>query len=265
MPRLMVWPMNTPARLGSMLLLLILTSGCATSGPLTAAYDPIEPVNRGVYAFNDRVDRAILKPVADGYTRVTPGPVRRSVGNFFDNAAYPNVIVNDLLQGKLRQSAADSARFMVNTTVGIGGLFDVARHMGLARHQEDLGQTLARWHVAEGPYLVVPLLGPRATRDLPDLVTGTFTNALFYVAVFAAPAVSVPVAILAATDQRARAENAVRYRNSAATEPYIFTREGWRQHRHFLIYDGHPPLADPFDDPAFLDGLDDPADDRALR
>lgn len=226
--------------------LLVLMAGCVTPTTQQGAYDPNEKLNRHITKFNDVVDKLVLNPVSTGYVKVTPKPVRTSVSNFFDNVAYPNTILNDFLQGKGEQGASDFGRFLVNTTLGIGGLFDPATSMGLKKHDEDFGQTLGVWGASQGAYLVLPILGPNTARDLPDLAVSTLTNVMFYAGFFLNPAVTISVSALAIIDARTRAENAIRFRNDLALDPYVFTREGWVQHRQFLIYDGHPPMS--FDD-----------------
>ncbi|HSJ48560.1 MAG TPA: VacJ family lipoprotein, partial [Gammaproteobacteria bacterium] len=144
---------------------LLLAGGCAQRPPHQEIADPLEPINRAIYQFNDKVDEFVLKPVAEGYQRVTPKPVQKGVHNFFQNLEEPIVIVNGALQGKPRQAASDSARFFFNTTFGVVGLFDVATSMGHPKHREDFGQTLGVWGFGEGWYLVLPLMGPSTVRD----------------------------------------------------------------------------------------------------
>jgi phospholipid-binding lipoprotein MlaA len=223
---------------GALCLSLLLLSGCATTRSVDGTDDPLEPLNRRIYKFNDTIDKAVLKPVADFYVRVTPEPVRNSVSHFFDNVAYPNVILNDFLQGKLAHGLDDIGRFTVNSTMGIAGLFDVASKMGMKPHDEDFGQTLGSWGAPAGAYLVLPFLGPNTVRDSPDLVVSTVTNALYYVPT---AAVTIPLSVLGVIDMRARASSAIRFVNEAALDPYVFTREAYLQRRIFLIYDGHPP------------------------
>ena len=122
-------------------------------------------MNRRVFAFNDAMDRWVLKPVAKGYTKITPRLLRRGVSNFFVNLSYPFVIVNEFLQGKFAEGASDTGRFVMNTTLGLGGLFDPATGADLQLHDEDFGQTFAKWGVGSGPYLVIPFLGPSDVRD----------------------------------------------------------------------------------------------------
>ena len=143
------------------LVTLLLSCGCANlSGP-TEPHDPWERLNRSMYGFNDKLDKAILKPTAKGYKAITPDPVEHGVNNFFSNIGEVRVIVNDLLQFKLLQTLSDTTRLVINSTIGIGGIFDVAKPMGLKKHHEDFGQTLGYWGVSNGPYLVLPLFRPQ--------------------------------------------------------------------------------------------------------
>jgi phospholipid-binding lipoprotein MlaA len=139
-----------------------LMTGCATSGN---PKDPIEGFNRAMFSFNETVDKALIKPVAQGYDYVTPQPVQTGVSNFFDNIADLWIGFNNLIQGKPGEALSDVGRVLINTTVGIVGLFDVATGMGLEKHEEDFGQTLGRWGVGDGAYVVLPIFGPRTLRD----------------------------------------------------------------------------------------------------
>jgi len=231
-------------------------TGCASGPHPDGSYDPVEKMNRGFYSFNDAIDKVLLKPASTGYVKVTPKPVRTSVSHFFDNANYPNTILNDFLQGKGKQGFSDTGRLIVNTVFGVGGLFDVATGMGLEKHDEDFGQTLGVWGASQGAYLVYPLLGPNTVRDTPDLVVATLTSGLFWAGLYLNAYVTVPVAVLGALDLRSRAENSIRFVNEMALDPYIFTREGWTQHRTFLIYDGNPPA------PAFEEDFEEDLGDE---
>ncbi|MDT7043929.1 VacJ family lipoprotein [Candidatus Nitronereus thalassa] len=202
--------------------------------------DPIEVINRPIYHANDILDQYVGEPISRVYIDYTPEMVRSSVSNFFDNVSYLNVILNDFLQGKGKQGVEDSSRFLINSTFGALGLFDIATPLGLEKHNEDFGQTLAVWGVGQGSYLVLPFLGPNTARDVPDLGFSTVTNILFYVS----NPVAVPVAVLGFIDKRSRFDQAIQIRNEVAVEPYLFTREAYLQHRNFLIYDGNPPIED---------------------
>lgn len=199
--------------------------------------DRLESGNRSVYRFNEGLDRMVLKPVSSAYTDHVPQPIRTSVSHFYDNLTYPSTILNNFLQGKVRQSASDLVRFGVNSTIGILGFFDVATPAGLPKHKEDFGQTLAVWGAGTGEYLVYPLIGPSGVRDTGGVVVGWLTNPLFYVA---AP-VAIPLGVISVVDLRARMEGFVKFRDEAALDPYIFTRESYLQNRRFEVYDGNPP------------------------
>ena len=137
--------------------------------------DPLEDRNRSIYAFNENLDEAIIEPAADGYAYIIPNFLQKGLNNFFDNINYPITIINQVLQGNIEKSLQDSLRFSVNTSIGIFGLFDPASSMGLPEHDEDFGQTLAVWGVKEGPYLMLPFIGPKTLRSL----TGDLTDVLF--------------------------------------------------------------------------------------
>jgi phospholipid-binding lipoprotein MlaA len=212
--------------------------GCATtSDTVNTGNDPWQPANRPVYNFNDKLDKYVLEPVAKKYDEFTPRLMREGITNFFDNVQYLNVILNDLLQGKVKQGFSDLGRVTVNTTLGIGGLMDLATPMGLAKHDEDFGQTLGTWGAGEGRYLVLPFAGPNSVRDAPDFITSTLLNPLTYIG----GVVLLPVGALGVINSRANLLDATRIRDEAALDPYTFVREAYRQRRTSLIYDGDPP------------------------
>jgi phospholipid-binding lipoprotein MlaA len=160
------------------------------------------------------------------------------------------VIFNDLLQGKFKQGVSDIGRVTVNTTLGIGGLLDLATPMGMSKHDEDLGQTFGTWGAGEGRYAVLPFAGPSSVRDAPDLLTSTLLNPLTYIGGF----VLLPVGALGVINTRANLLDATRIRDEAALDPYTFVREAYRQRRTSLIYDGDPP-------PEQFEEFDDDTDD----
>lgn len=221
--------------------ILSVSAGCATTQTADSTAgnnDTIEPANRVFFNVNETLDKHLMKPIAETYVDLTPSPVRTGVTNFFNNLTYLNVIMNALLQGKFEQAVNDSLRFVFNSTLGIGGLFDVATNdLGLERNQEDFGQTLATWGIDEGSYLYLPLLGPNTVRDSTDQVTSTFLNPLFYVS-----AALFPVSALNIINTRANLLEASNLRDEAAIDPYSFTREAYLQQRDFLIFDGNPPV-----------------------
>lgn len=228
----------TPLRALFIIAALLITAGCASTPGRTTDADPWQGVNRGIYKFNDTLDRAALKPVAKGYRTITPRWFRTGVGNFFSNLSYPATIVNQLLQGKGKLGLKDTGRFLLNTTVGIGGLLDVATPLGLQSHDEDFGQTLAVWGVKSGPYVNLPFFGPSSVRDAPSRIFDYFLGPLVYM--------DVPWE----TEWGLRAFDIVHSRSELlpldatlqkAYDPYAFIRDAWVQQREFAIYDGNPP------------------------
>lgn len=221
----------------------IALAGCASS---RANPDPFEGFNRGVYEFNEGVDRVLLKPATDLYEHVIPEPLREGVGNGFANLGYANVILNDFLQGQWEQGWQDVGRMALNSTLGIGGIFDVATELGLPANRNDFGVTLGRWGVEPGPYLVLPLLGPSSGRDVFGHGTAIVTNPIFWLS--PPLTVTLPLGSVRAIDARSRLEGAFRFRDEAAIDPYIFTREAYLQYRRNLIRRDEPEEEDNFDD-----------------
>jgi len=241
------------ALLAVILLASFQLAGCAAT-PKGQAYDPIEKVNRGTYTFNEYFDKIVLKPLSEGYVAVMPKEGRTLVSNFFDNVTYADTILNDFLQGKGKQGFSDVGRLVVNTTVGVAGFFDPATSIGLEKHDEDFGQTLGVWGFGPGAYVVVPVYGPNTARDLPGLAASTLTSAVFWSGFFLTPYATIPISVLSAADLRSRSDNAIRFVNETALDPYVFTREAWVQHRNYLIYDGNLPISDDeFSDEGFGD------------
>ena len=217
-------------------LLAAALSGCA-AGP--DPRDPLEPFNRGVYKFNDTVDKAVLKPTAQGYAAVVPDPVRSGVTNFFQNFRDVTNAFNDLLQGKFSAAATDVGRIAVNSTVGILGVFDVASRIGLTKHNEDFGQTLGFWGLRDGPYLVLPILGPSTVRDSGGLVVDYFTDPEF--AIFTEAPLTYAVFSVRLVNLRANLLEREKIFEAAATDRYAFLRDAYLQQRINLIHDGNPP------------------------
>lgn len=208
-----------------------------------SARDPLEGFNRAMYTFNDKFDRYLLKPVAKGYRAITPKPVSRGISNFFSNLHDPGIMLNNLLQGKPKQAGSDLGRFLANTTLGIAGLFDVASKMGLEKHSEDFGQTLGKWGVGEGPYLVLPFLGPSNLRDGPALVVDWETYPPNHME---EQSTRNKLLVVEVVDKRAQfLEAGDILEQAAGQDPYIFVREAYRQRRINLIHDGNPPQAAP--------------------
>lgn len=220
------------------MIVTVLAGGCATT---PGNPDPWEKMNREVYKFNDNLDRWVLKPLADGYTKITPEPVRDGIGNAFTNLRGPDVILNDFLQGKGPQGLSDLGRFAVNTTVGVAGIFDPATKWGMPAHRENFGQTLAVWGVKEGPYVVLPLFGPATLRDSAGIPVSIVTHPLFWVDF---PAVTTPLWVLDLISTRAEAEGIFRFRDISAVEPYVATREAYLQYRRNQIEGESTPVPD---------------------
>jgi phospholipid-binding lipoprotein MlaA len=230
-------------------LLVLLSAGCATRSPYQDASDPLEPVNRAVYTFNDYFDRGLLKPVAKGYVAVMPDFARTGVRNFFNNLLEPVTIVNDVLQGKPHQTASDTMRFAFNSIFGVFGLLDVSTGWGLERHKEDFGQTFATWGFGEGWYLVLPFLGPSNVRDSVGLIPALTLEPVHHLTddsliqwgSYGLYLVSQRADLLSATDVL----------DTAALDPYLQVREAYRQKRWRDIHDGKPPEPDFFDEELF--------------
>jgi phospholipid-binding lipoprotein MlaA len=220
---------------------VVLLSGCATIPPDSGSdpRDPLETVNRHIFEFNDGLDRAVIKPVAQVYHDVLPEGVRDCLSGAFSNLREPSNAVNNLLQGKPVDAASDVCRFVVNTTVGLLGCFDPARHMGLEKHNEDFGQTLGRWGADPGPYLVVPIFGPSNVRDAIGIYgVEPFLDINFYI-----DNVRVRNSILAVRFINLRSEllDTDDLVAGAALDRYRFIRDGYLQRRRSLVYDGDPP------------------------
>jgi phospholipid-binding lipoprotein MlaA len=235
-------------------ILALSLSGCATTGAPDPA-DPLQPMNRGVYSFNDTLDRAALKPVAVAYHDHTPSWFQTGVGNFFENLTYPGTALNNLLQGKVVAAGQDTLRFVINTTLGWGGVLDVASGAGLPQHEEDLGQTLGKWGVPAGPYLMVPFLGPSTLRDLPSRVADTLLEPLYWFDPGNARWVSLGLSLV---DTRARLLP-LDQTLDGVYDKYAFIRNGYLQSRQYDVYDGSPP-EEPIDEELLDDsGADDGA------
>ena len=221
--------------------LVLAASGCATTGAGDPR-DPLETMNRGVLAFNDAADAALLLPAARAYRVVLPEGLRGMVRNFFTNLDDVWIGTNNLLQGKPADAASDGLRFLFNSTLGFFGLIDLASEVGLEKHNEDLGQTLARWGVGEGPYLMLPLLGPSTTRDTAALPVDWLADPVL---------TARPIALrnsLTAVRFVARREellDTTRALEEAALDRYVFLRESYLQRRKSLVYDGRPPRERP--------------------
>jgi phospholipid-binding lipoprotein MlaA len=241
-------------------LLALSFAGCAAVPGKPDPRDPWERFNRSSFAFNDRLDRAVAKPVAKAYKKVTPRVVRTGVSNFVSNLGSLTTIANDVLQGKLRQAGSDTGRFLLNTTLGLGGLFDPASAAGIDRGNEDFGQTLGKWGVKSGPYLMLPFLGPSTVRDTFARFPDQFTYPVNYLEddstryiIRGVEFVDLRAGLL---DLDAQIERSY--------DKYAFVRNAWLQRREFLVTDGNvedqsleleegmteEPVEEPVEDPA---------------
>ena len=221
-------------------LTLMLFSGCASTQYVESERDPWQGFNRSMYSFNDGLDRAILKPAAKGYQAITPDFVEQGVRNFFSNLDDVSVAVNNLLQGKVGGAFSDVGRIIINSTIGLLGLFDVASPMGLRKHDEDFGQTLGKWGMGSGPYVVWPLFGPSTLRDTPSIVVDDILlDPLTYVEL----KTGERIAIIALDKVSLRAEllSLEETVDEISTDKYAFIRDVYLDRRDFLIHDGAPP------------------------
>lgn len=218
-----------------MLLSVALLVGCATSGN---PKDPIEGFNRAMFAFNEGLDGAIIKPVATGYDAIVPSPIQTGVTNFFGNIADFFIAINNILQGKLGTGVSDLGRVVVNTTIGVLGVVDVATEMGLEKHNEDFGQTFGRWGVEDGAYVVVPVFGPRTARDTVGLVLDVKTDPVVRVKRVATRNSLIALRLI---DDRANLLPADKVIEEASLDKYAYIRGAYLQRRLNLIHDGNPP------------------------
>lgn len=206
-------------------------------------YDPIEPVNRAIFDFNDTVDVYVLEPVARAYRNNLPDAVQTGIGNFFRNLRYPSYLVSDIIQGKFDQVLDHTGRFVVNSTVGLFGFIDVAKDIGLPDHQEDFGIGLAYHGVPHGPYLVVPFIGPSSVRDGFGLIIDGFLDPIGWVG-YSSLSAGTKVAIAATTlgikvvHTRAGLLQAVETAKESSVDYYLFAQGAYYQYRHGLVTDG---------------------------
>ena len=231
------------------LLVCLVLAGCSSHRPASGAdgqasanddlaesagpSDPLQGFNRAMQAFNDTADRWVLKPAAKGYRAVVPELLRRGIGNFYDNLTYPIVALNQFLQGKPGLGFADTGRFVMNSTLGVFGFFDPASDAGLRAHEEDFGQTFAKWGIASGPYLVLPLLGPSTVRDGTGALISAYLNPTRYIT----DEERVRYALLALYVIESRA-NLLDAETLISGDRYIFIRDAYLQRREYLSNDG---------------------------
>ena len=221
---------------------LLSLGGCASNDPADenstyVEYDPLEPLNRKIHALNMGLDRAVLRPVARGYRKVVPSPVRRSITNFFSNLTTPRSALNNFLQGKPGRGFNELGRFLFNSTLGIGGFFDVAGAAGMERYDENFSETLSVWGVPDGPYVVLPFWGPNMMSDAFALPVDYYSDVWTH---YDNSSVRDKVWAIRFIDLRYRllAADAIL---EDSQDPYVTVREAFRQNRQFRIFDGNPP------------------------
>ncbi|MCC7487952.1 MAG: VacJ family lipoprotein [Burkholderiales bacterium] len=214
---------------------LVLCSGCATNGN---PRDPLEPLNRGIYHFNDGVDNLLVKPASILYRGVVPEIARTGVSNFFSNINDVIVALNNLLQGKLTHAISDVGRIAINTTAGLLGVIDVATEVGLEKHNEDFGQTLGYWGIGIGPYLVLPFVGPSSFRDGVGWLVDFYTDPVTYVDPSRDRNILWGTRIIS---RRTELLDTSTILDTAALDPYEFLRDAYLQRRRNLVHDGNPP------------------------
>lgn len=232
-----------------MTILLLALSGCTTIPPeQRTEYDPLESVNRPVNEFNLGLDKMTTRPLARGYAAVVPGPARKGIANFFANLLTPRSSLNHFLQGKPKQGFSELGRLVINSTVGIGGLFDVATSAGLEEQREDFGQTAAVWGMPAGPYVVLPFLGPRTLRDALFSPINKIAEPLVH---YDNTSVRDKLLVLELIAIRERFLSADKLLQDSK-DPYVTLRESYLQNREYQVFDGEPPEDDDFFD-EFLD------------
>jgi len=217
--------------------------GCASTAVQPNPNDPWQGWNRGTQSFNDNLDKAIIKPVAKGYQWITPKPVDDGITNIFSNINDIGVTINDFLQFKLLQGGKDFTRFLINTTAGVAGVFDVAKMIDLPKHNEDFGQTLGYWGVPSGNYLVLPFFGSSSPREAAGLLGDALMNPLTYISfgTTAAAAATAGARAVDITDTRADLLSTEKIVDEASVDRYDFIKSAYQQRREYLIHDGNPP------------------------
>ncbi|MDX1480127.1 MAG: VacJ family lipoprotein [Woeseiaceae bacterium] len=237
---------SLPVRCAALLVLPLLAACAATpeSGDETAAsdYDRFESMNRAIYRFNDSVDSVTTEPLAKGYRKVTPQFVRRGISNFFDNLVTPRSALANFLQGQAGQGFNEAGRFFFNSTLGLGGLIDIAELGGMPTYEEDFSQTFAAWGLPDGPYLMLPFLGPSTVLDAIAMPLDYVTDLRRHIP-DAGTRDRLLVLSIIDTRYRLLAADALL---EDANDPYITLREAFRQNREYEIYDGDPPAQDEY-------------------
>jgi phospholipid-binding lipoprotein MlaA len=229
-------------RLATMLLLAALLAGCATqqTTPTDPERDPWEGYNRGMHAFNDSLDRAVFRPVAKGYDAVMPDGPQRGVRNFFRNLDYPVTLLNSLLQGNMERAFTSTGRFLMNSSIGVLGFFDVASKAGIPYYDEDFGQTLATWGWKDSRYLVMPVLGPFTVRDLLGRSFHGYAHPINWAIREHDQYIPLIVDLVSLRAELLPLQAEL----DAAADPYVLIRDVYLQRREYEIYNGDPPAPD---------------------
>jgi phospholipid-binding lipoprotein MlaA len=218
---------------------LLLLAGCASNGD---PRDPLEPMNRAIHSFNESLDQSIIKPTAEGYVAITPSPIRTGVRNFFSNLDDVVVLANNILQLKPEAASSDLMRIAVNTTLGLAGILDIASEMGLHKHDEDFGQTLGYWGISDGPYFVMPLLGPSTFRDTAGWAVDSFLiDPVWFNQDDDVRWVGLTARLISRRSELLDAKRAI---DIAALDPYEFSRDFYLEHRQAQVRDGKPAKAE---------------------
>lgn len=222
-----------------MIMAVVLVSGCSSvPKEYRDPRDPWQGYNRAMFKFNTDLDNAFIKPAAKGYRYITPEPVDRGVTNFFNNIADVTSLVNNALQFKLSRAGTDVGRVVVNSTVGLGGFFDVASNIGLPSYKEDFGQTLGYWGFSDGPYFVMPIIGPSSVRDTVGFAGDIAVDPFFSIS---KDEIYWGFITLRIVDRRADLLEVGEILDGAAIDPYAFVRDAYLQRRRSQVYDGNPP------------------------
>ncbi len=226
-------PFKAPVRALVASMVVVIFSGLAAMPVYAEDGDRLEKLNRQVFYVNERLDHYALRPAAVTYTTLMPDPLEQGVDNFFSNLDEVGNILNDLLQGKFKQASHDGGRFLINTTIGVGGLFDVAERAGLPKSDgENFGQTLAVWGVGEGPYLMLPLIGPSTLRDAPSKFVDSITSPFSYVDDVRTRNAARGVDLLA------KRAGLLEIDSIMSGDKYLFVRDVYLQRNRYLVNDG---------------------------
>lgn len=239
------------------LCMIVLISGCASTG--SSKRDPLESFNRASFKFNEVLDKYTTKPLAQAYDYIVPHPIDYGIDNVISNIGDVNTVANGVLQLNLKQASSDFGRLLINSTLGLAGIFDVAKYMGMPKHQEDFGQTLAVWGVPEGPYIMVPILGARTLRSLAGQpFDSAVTGATLGTMGVTEPEYTVAYEAIKFINKRKKLLALEEQLRSSGVDPYIGVRENYLEKRALLISNGKPQTkASDYNDTSFMDDEDD--------